>query len=302
MTWRRLGLLLPAPPACGWATSHAGIPVPVPRQDGTVRLYFSARDGLGRSRIGSADVDLHDPSAPPRFSTDVVIGLGALGAYDDSGVTTSCVVEHRGTQYQYFSGWSLGQTVPFYFYVGCAVSDDGGETWQKVSRAPILGRTDVDPFLTASPWVLVEDGLWRMWYVSGTGWSDLGGTVRHRYHIKYAESRNGIEWTRDGTVCIDYTDEREYAIARPCVIRDKDCYRMWFCSRGDTYRLGYAESADGVTWERSDTSVIDLGPEGAFDSEMQAYPAVLEAAGNWWLLYNGNGYGRTGIGYALLED
>jgi hypothetical protein len=30
-----------------------------------------------------------------------------------------------------------------------------------------------------------------MWCVSGTGWDVVAGAARHRYHIKYAESRNG---------------------------------------------------------------------------------------------------------------
>ena len=31
-----------------------------------------------------------------------------------------------------------------------------------------------------------------MWYVSGTGWEMKEGQPRHRYHIKYAESSDGI--------------------------------------------------------------------------------------------------------------
>ena len=33
------------------------------------------------------------------------------------------------------------------------------------AEAPILERSEVDPYLTASPCVLVENRLWRMWYV-----------------------------------------------------------------------------------------------------------------------------------------
>jgi hypothetical protein len=31
---------------------------------------------------------------------------------------------------------------------------------------------------------------------------------------------------------------------------------------------------------------------------MQTYPAVVDHAGTRYLLYNGDGYGATGIGYA----
>ena len=74
---------------------------------------------------------------------------------------------------------------------------------------------------------------------------------------------------------------------------------MWFSSRGDVYRLGYAESADGIAWERLDDQAgLEPASEG-WDSEMVCYPAVCGTEGRRYLLYNGNGYGATGIGYAV---
>jgi hypothetical protein len=228
-----------------------------------------------------------------------VLAPGPLGSFDDAGVTTSCVTEAGGELRLYYSGWTRGTSVPFYFYVGCARSTDGGTTFERVSQAPVLERSNVDPYLTASPWILVEDGLWRMWYVSGTGWELADGRPRHRYHVKYAESVDGLFWRREGHVCIDFLNEREYAIARPCVVRDDDKYRMWYSSRGDAYRLGYAESADGLTWERRDQEPgLEPSAEG-WDSEMVCYPAVYDEGGSRHLLYNGNGYGATGIGHAV---
>jgi hypothetical protein len=34
---------------------------------------------------------------------------------------------------------------------------------------------------------------------------------------------------------------------------------------------------------------------------MICYPAVFELNGNTYMLYNGNGYGKTGFGIAILE-
>lgn len=298
--WSKRGLVLPAPLPVSWARSHAALPVVVPLSDGRVRVYFSSRDADGRSLIGRAELDLERPAETLSLHTEPVLGLGPLGAFDDSGVTTSCLVEDAGHQYLYYSGWSRGATVPFTLFVGCAVSEDGGETFERVSLAPILERNAIDPFLTASPWVLVDEGRWRMWYVSGTEWRIVAGTPRHRYHIKYAESRDGVTWERDGTVCIDFRDDTEYAISRPCVVRDGDRYRMWFAARGDAYRIGCAESLDGVRWERRDAEAGIEPSESGWDSEMQAYPVVFDHAGERYLLYNGNGYGLTGIGCAVL--
>ncbi|HWJ31699.1 MAG TPA: hypothetical protein VNR59_05095 [Gaiellaceae bacterium] len=296
MRWEQRGQLLPAPLPVEWATSHAALPHASPLADDLVRVYLSARDQAGRSHIGYADFDPAEPTPAIAASPRPILDPGRLGAFDDSGVTTSCLVQHGDAHYLYYTGWSLGQTVPFYLYVGLAISDDG-ERFERVSAAPILERSNVDPFLTASPWVLVDEGRWRMWYVSATQWEIAGGEARHSYHVRYAESDDGITWRRDGTVCIDFQDEDEYAISRPCVVRDGELYRMWFSARGPSYRIGYAESQDGITWQRKDEEA-GIESTGDWDAEMQAYPSVFDHEGRRYLLYNGNGYGRAGIGWA----
>jgi hypothetical protein len=223
-----------------------------------------------------------------------------LGSFDDSGVTSPWVIQVGNKKYLYYAGWSLGVTVPFFFYGGLAINEDGGDSFKKVSVSPTLERNSIDPYLTGSPCVLIEGDIWRMWYVSGVKWELEGGQPKHYYHIKYAESVNGIDWQRNGLVCIDFKYQDEYAIARPCVIRDKDIYKMWYSYRGKSYRIGYAESRDGLRWERRDEEVgIDVSESG-WDSEMIEYPFVFDHDGERYMLYNGNGYGRTGIGLAVL--
>jgi hypothetical protein len=299
MVWQKLGLVLGAPVPVDWAASHAALPTVEEVDDDGVALLFSARDDRGRSHIGRARVELMG-GAPRAFAEpgEPLLAPGALGAFDDSGVTTSCVVHHGGRRYLFYTGWTLGVTVPFYLFAGCAVSEDGGATYERVGAGPLLDRNGADPFLTASPWVLVEGELWRMWYVSATGWRATPSGPQHRYRVCYAESRDGTSWTRDGTVCIDFRDDAEYAISRPCVVKDADRYRMWFSARGPAYRIGYAESSDGISWTRLDDHAgFEPSTEG-WDAEMQAYPVVFDHGDRRYLLYNGNGYGRTGIGLA----
>ena len=71
---------------------------------------------------------------------------------------------------------------------------------------------------------------------------------------------------------------------------------------GGRYRIGYAESDDAFTWDRRDEQAgIDVSPSG-WDSDMVCYPYVFDHNGNRYMLYNGNGYGRTGFGLAILEE
>ena len=265
---------------------------------GIVRVYFSARDRAGCSHIGVGELDVARPGDGVQPPPAAVLRPGDLGTFDESGVTPACVVSHDGRRFLYYTGWTRGVTVPFYLSAGLAISEDEGRSFTRVSRAPILERSGVDPFFAASPWVLVEHGVWRMWYVSCVGW-DLA-PIGPRHHIKYAESRDGIRWTRLGRVCLDFVSPEEHAFGRPSVVRDPDgVYRMWYAVRGDRYRIGFAESADGLTWTRMDESAgIDVSPAG-WDSEMIEYPAVFDAERRRYMLYNGNGYGRSGMGLAV---
>jgi hypothetical protein len=298
-SWTKRGLLIGSPPPGSWAVSHAALPIVDTRANGSgLRVYVSARDAQGRAQIGYVDWDPDSERVSP-LSDRPVLAVGELGAFDDSGVTSSCLVTHQGAKYLYYTGWSRGVTVPFYLFAGVAISHDDGETFSRVSRAPLLERNDVDPFLTASPFVIVENGVWRMWYVSAAEWRASAGGPRHYYHIRYAESRNGVDWLRQGRVCIDFVHPDEHAIARPCVIRDGSTYRMWYSWRGERYRMGYAESADGIAWTRMDDVVgLDPSPSG-WDSEMVEYPFVFNHGDRLLMLYNGNDYGKTGCGIAV---
>jgi hypothetical protein len=99
---------------------------------------------------------------------------------------------------------------------------------------------------------------------------------------------------------VDYASDEEHAFARPWVVHDQDRYRMWFAVRGARYHIALAESDDGLTWTRRDSGGLTAGSE-EWESEMVEYPAVFDWKGHRYMLYNGNDYGRSGLGLAVLE-
>lgn len=280
------------------------MPTPLHLGDRRYRVYFAGRDSGNRSHVGFVEIDLDRPQEILRLADEPVLAPGPLGCFDDHGVYPASLVEHDGRLLLYYVGWSPGVPEPlFYSSIGLAVSDDGGESFERVSPAPILGRGEHDPWLVTSPSVLRgDDGVWRMWYVSGLGWHETQDGLWSRYHLKVADSRNGVDWRRDGAVAAELR-ERETNIGRPSVIHDGDLYRMWYShvEGSREYRLGYAESADGRTFERLDARAgLDPDP-GAFDGRAIAYPAVFRHEGTLHLLYNGDGNGRSGFGLAVAE-
>lgn len=297
MRWEKLGRILDPQNKAPWMVSHAALPFAVPLDEENVRVYCAGRDAQGRGQIGCVNFSLLDPARSAVVSAKPVLRIGPLGAFDDRGVLTACIAQGADRRYLYFTGVMLGQTVPFYYSIGLAVENGAPDGFDRVSAAPILDRSAVDPYLTASPFVTYDDGRWRMWYISGLRWAMENGAPKHYYHIRYAESDDGIAWRREGRVAIDF-GPGEYAIARPSILRDTGLYRMWYCYRGESYRIGYAESADGVEWTRKDAEAgIDVSA-GGWDCEMICYPHVFRHGGELYMIYNGNGYGKSGFGLA----
>jgi len=301
MRWVKKGLIFKPEGQFDWVVTHGALPVPDRIQGDLYRIYFSGRDKLNRSLIGYVEVDMNEPRNVLYLSEKPVLGLGALGTFDDIGVTPTWIVNHGGKKYMYYLGWNKGSTVRMSELTGLAISTDNGETFQRVSRAPILERTDREPYgVLVASCVLLEGNTWRMWYDSAEEWlnKDLP-----RYNIKYAESTDGVNWTRKGVASLDF-NPGETAISRACVLKEKDIYKMWYCYaiRGGPYRMGYAESENGIRYQRKDEEVgIDVSRSG-WDSEMVCYPYVFEHKGQKYMLYCGNAYGKTGFGYSVLED
>ena len=299
--WKQHGLILRPDPSRDWMKSHVAVPVLEQLGGDMYRMYFCSRDSQNRSTIGYADFDIRDPAKILYLTSEPVLGLGELGAFDDNGVTPTWVLNRGKKKYLYYVGWNKGTTVRMHLYVGLAVSEDGGKTFQRHSRAPILERIREDPLLTATLSILKEGDVYRMWYISGDSWFARDNETFPVYNVKYAESRDAIHWERKGRVCVDFKDSEEHALARPCVLKEDGIYKMWYSYKGTDYRIGYAESKDGLRWKRMDDRVgIDVSTDG-FDSMMQEYAFVVSHKCKKYMFYNGNDYGKEGIGYASCD-
>lgn len=300
MRWRKLGRIFQADGQYPWMRSHTACPVPLALGEGRFRVYFGTRCERNRPRIGFVEIDAARPLEVLELSATPALEAGPRGHFDDNGVYPGVVLREGGGIRMYYPGRSNGEPPLYYMAIGLAESADGGRSFRRVRPSPVLGRGPHDPWMTTTPWILREGERWRMWYVSGIAWT---GERESTYHIKYAESQDGVQWRRDGRVAIDLA-QGETNLASPCVLRREDGYHMWYCrvQRGEGYRLGYAHSADGLRWERRDGETgIEPGSAGEWDHDCMAYPAVFAHAGRLHLLYSGNGNGRGGIGIAVEE-
>lgn len=157
----------------------------------------------------------------------------------------------------------------------------------------------------------LRDGSWRMWFTAFTQWfPEVQPHADARYCIRSAISTDGLTWEVAADPSVLWLPG-EAGLARPCVQETDGKFEMWFSARGPyskdqpearRYRLCYARSADATVWQRHDDLQAFSNPPlpGDWDDKMQAYPFVLRLFdGKQVMFYCGNGYGQSGIGWAV---
>ena len=293
-----------------WMISHASLPIAYKLNEMVLRIYFGTRDFHNRSFTSFIEVNINNPKKILYIHDKPILSPGELGCFDDSGSMPSCIVNYKNKLFLYYIGWNIGVTTSYHNSIGLAISEDNGLTFQRVFKGPIVDRNNNEPYFTGSSYVIYEKKKWKMWYLSSTGWIIINEKTEPLYNIKYAESNDGINWIRKNITCIDYKFENE-AISRPCVIIEDGIYKMWYSYRGsinyrtnleNSYKIGYAESIDGINWLRKDEQVGIKQSKSGWDSKMIEYSDIFFHKGKKYMLYNGNGFGKSGFGYAILEN
>ena len=305
--WEKKGLIY-RPSGNGTLKTHATRPIPVLLSNSTLRLFYSSRDDDDRMLPAYIDVDPRNPLRVISAEEKPLIDIGIPGTFDDSGVTVTSALEYGGQLFFYYSGWKRRRVTSFDLSIGVLKWDEDGHRLRRLYEGPLVGQDRWHPFLAAAPFVVRDRDLFKMWYCSGTGWKFPAGRPEPKYTIFYAESSDGIDWKpREGAV-IPYAYDDE-VVSAPWVVKTKDGYSMWYSTRGleskveKNYSIGYAESKDGLVWQRLDEFAgIRTSPViHDWDSEMVCYPAIWNFDGKTYMFYSGNDVGRGGVGYAIAD-
>jgi len=282
------------------------LPTPVIRRDGSIRVYVTCCDQGMIGRPGYVDVGQDDPTQVLRVSSQPVLDIGQPGTFDENGVAALSVVPLDDARWRmYFVGFELGTRIRYRLLTGLAESTDGGNTFTRVRRTPILERSEAELYFRCGNHVMPDGDRHRMWYIAGSEWTDVRGKQMPVYAVKYLESADGVAWGDEGRSCLDVSDADEHGFGRPWVMRTETGYEMFLSVRRRSlaaYRLAYATSPDGVQWTRHDLSLgLDVSASG-FDSEAIMYAAVTRTRAGTFLFYNGNDFGRDGFAVAVLES
>lgn len=301
--WEKKGLIFKCDK---YDTGYAQDPFIDMIDDKVWRIYYSTRTKDVISMPYCIDVEANNPSNILKVHDEPLFLPGRSGTFDETGITMTSIVNVGKEKYIYYCGWNKRVTVSYSLSIGLAVVRENGLV-EKMFEGPILERSVHDPICVSAPCVIFDEGIFKLWYITFTSWKEYNGRKEPTFVIKYATSHDGIKWDTNTDICIDSTYEGE-SFARPWVIKDQGIYKMWFSSRGPVgyrekdgqhYVLDYAESLDGKIWERKTDKFKLIGESDGWDASMTAYGTVVKGKEQYYMLYNGNDFGKTGFGYAV---
>ncbi|MCU7835986.1 MAG: hypothetical protein KZQ83_12145 [gamma proteobacterium symbiont of Taylorina sp.] len=308
LQWIKKGLIFQVNHNYGWMNTHAQIPT-VLTLENKLRVYFSTRTTPTESKTTFIDLDIRDPKKILYIHDKPILNNGKPGTFDEHGIMPSGVIKKEESIYLYYSGWSQRCNFPYSNLTGLAISSDQGKTFIKIGDEPILSLNIKEPYSATSPYVFSDKNGFHLFYCSGTDWLKIDDKYEHVYDIKYASSKDAIHCFQNGKTIIQPMNKFE-AITRPTILKRNKKYHMWFCYRGsdnfrdgdDAYRIGYASSVNLKHWNREDKKAGIKVSDKGWDSKMIAYPYVVETKYGTYMFYNGNGFGQSGFGYALLKE
>jgi hypothetical protein len=198
------------------------------------------------------------------------------------------VVRVGRTFHLYYEGGATGVGD---LQVGHATSTDG-LTWTKDPENPVLGpgaAGEWDDGATWDPFVLYEDGVFKMWYG--------GERAGHRdFQCGYATSTDGVHFEKQGK--IGTVPDGEMADMHVVHDRDAGRYVMYYWDRRfePAWRLRRAESPDETGFDFGRAAPIRI--EG--EEPGHRYTHVLKLGDTWHMYY---GFERKGrMGYATSDD
>jgi len=301
MHWKKLGQIFVPDSTHPKLVSHAANPLAILLEGDVFRVFYSGRDINSRSSVGYVDIDIITHEIIYSHNEPVFVH-GEDNSFYSHGVSIGNCYEVKGQRYILFMGWQCPENEHWRGDVGrLCVGSDLSLTLD--SEVPFMASDVTDPVSLSYPWVVSEDGLYQMWYGSTVDWSSENGEMIHV--INHASSIDGHDWVRDG-LAVPFELGTAQAFSRPTVVKNTDAsYSMWFSYRsgtGEKYRIGYAHSGNGDKWElQLEQAGINVSTDG-WDSDMIEYPFVFDHKESRYMLYNGNDFGGTGFGLAVLTN
>lgn len=247
----------------------------------------------------------HDASGQYVWTKDIqnpVLRGGSAGAWNQYVFNPVVLYNPDSSRYEMWFGANPGYSPR---YIGYATSKDR-VTWT-MYPTPVMSADagTWDQHTVEAHAVVRENGMYKMWYTSYL-------TSSSPSYIGYATSSDGIQWSKyiGNPIMGPGTATWEAFGPYGCAVMSiPGGYKMWYGAYEATnsiVSIGYATSADGITWVRDTVHnpVLKPGVAGEWDDGYVNQPSVLQLGENYYMWYQGiqNGLDMSRSGLAVSSD
>ncbi|MCX6929791.1 MAG: hypothetical protein NT154_42240 [Verrucomicrobia bacterium] len=210
------------------------------------------------------------------YTNNPVLRPGAPGDWDAGALGSMTVLKVGEVFHLYYEAWGVrGQDSADYnsLQIGHATSRDGVH-WTKDPANPVLPKgkgNDWDRDGTWDPFVLYEDGVFKMWY---------GGGMDAHCDWGYAVSTNGVRFVKKGQISHLGNVEDDH------VVHDRagGRYFMYYWDRKhEPMGLFLAQSPNETDFDFAHAEPIRI--EGLNDAGMKKFTHVFQEGGRWHILF-----------------
>jgi predicted GH43/DUF377 family glycosyl hydrolase len=195
-----------------------------------------------------------------------------------------------GGEYWMWYGGAPSEEANIPIEIGLATSDDG-LAWSRYDGNPVLSpdANGWDTLKVEHLTVLEEDGRFEAWYAGE------GAGIR-RWRIGYAESGDGVTWTRRGKPVLDpgpWETWDSHFVVPAAVLREDGEFLMYYWGGDDpqdvrTWKVGLATSSDGLEWVKHPKNPIFQGRSGKWDMGILDME-IVKVDDVYYMLYQGSG-------------
>jgi hypothetical protein len=297
--WRKLGLVLQASGE-RLSRSHVMLPTPHVMAD-RVRIFYASCDDEMRGRVFFADFEPEPPFRLMGATREPVLDVGPPGAFDCDGVNPSQALVIDTRLALLYIGWRRGPAdEPYTLFGGMAFSDDQGESFTRAD-APLLPPRSGERLFRTAPFIEPGPGGYRLLYIGGDAF--MAGEDGRRLPVySLMELAGATPWDWEGSPRILMAPNMaagEIGFGRPVAFSGADGAKRLMISvrTRDGYRL--VETArDFDPTARPAMGPVIPEPLDSWERHMTCFGAPCIVGGNELLFYNGDGYGRSGMGLA----
>jgi hypothetical protein len=273
--------------------NYAANPLLVKISDKLIRLYFNSRDFENRSSIYSIDLCV-DKIALKLDSIKLQHVFGRPESYFSHGISVGNYFQLNQKMYVSVMGWKINPGEHWIGRIGKIEIDSQGDLLNLEDSA-WFDIDSLDPISLSYPAIYQHNQTVSMWYGSTVTWDAGNGEMLHI--LKEKKSTDNFLFTSTNSV-IPYQIGTAQAFSRPSIVEFRGRNLMAYSFRGaqDKYKIGFVWLDDFSTATQLGGLPAFLPSHNDWENEMVEYPSLFVHESKLLMLYNGNNYGKTGVG------